>query len=155
METRLLARLHSIAHPEDPGSGAHVATLPEMDGSDCSLAIGAASSAFSTFKRTTGRQRARLLRTLNDMVLSNAADLAELIVRETGKTRAEAEGEIVYAASFLEWFSGEAERTYGDVIPAANPNNRILTIKQPIGVVACLCPWNVSIMMSESETPVG
>ena len=88
-----------------------------------------------------------MLRKWNDLCLQHIDDLALILTLENGKTLTEAKGEVTYAASFLEWFAGEAERTHGEVIPVANQNQRILTFKQPVGVAACLAPWNFPIAM--------
>jgi succinate-semialdehyde dehydrogenase/glutarate-semialdehyde dehydrogenase len=88
-----------------------------------------------------------MLRKWNDLCLEHIDDLALILTLENGKPLPEAKGEILYAASFLEWFAGEAERTHGEVIPTANPSQRILTFHQPLGVAACLAPWNFPIAM--------
>lgn len=131
----------------DPATLNKIATIPEMGATDAAVAVDAAHEAFKTFKKTTGRERARMLRKWNDLNLKHIDDLALILTLENGKTLAEAKGEVMYATSFLEWFAGEAERTYGEVIPSANPNQRILTFKQPLGVAACLTPWNFPIGM--------
>lgn len=131
----------------DPATLNHLADIPEMGASDAALAVDAAHTSFTTFRKTTGRERARLLRKWNDLNLLHIDDLALILTLENGKTLAEAKGEVLYATSFLEWFAGEAERTYGEVIPSANVNQRILTFKQPLGVAACLAPWNFPIAM--------
>ncbi|KIX94802.1 uncharacterized protein Z520_09492 [Fonsecaea multimorphosa CBS 102226] len=131
----------------DPATLDKIATLPEMGAADTDKAITAAHEAFQSFKKTTARQRARWLRKWSDLCLENADDLALILTLENGKTLVEAKGEVTYAASFLEWFAGEAERVHGEVVPTANLNQRILTFKQPIGVAACLAPWNFPIAM--------
>ena len=131
----------------DPGTLEKIATVPEMGADDTALAVKAAHEAFQTFKKTTARARARMLRKWSDLCLEHVDDLALILTLENGKTLTEAKGEVTYAASFLEWFAGEAERTHGEVVPAANQNQRILTFKQPIGVAACLAPWNFPIAM--------
>ncbi|KAE8445568.1 hypothetical protein EG329_013332 [Mollisiaceae sp. DMI_Dod_QoI] len=131
----------------DPATLKKLATVPEMGAADTALAIEAAHEAFQSYKKTTARQRARMLRKWNDLCLEHLDDLALILTLENGKTLTEAKGEVTYAASFLEWFAGEAERTHGEVIPVANPNQRILTFKQPVGVAACLAPWNFPIAM--------
>jgi succinate-semialdehyde dehydrogenase/glutarate-semialdehyde dehydrogenase len=118
-----------------------------MTAADTEVAIAAAHEAFQTYKKTTGRQRAGWLRRWYNLCLEHIDDLALILTLENGKPLAEAKGEVTYAASFLNWFAGEAERTHGEVVPAANPNQRILTIKQPLGVAACLAPWNFPIAM--------
>ncbi len=131
----------------DPATLDKIATLPEMGAEDTDKAIKAAHEAFQSFKKTTPRQRARWLRKWSDLCLEHADDLALILTLENGKTLTEAKGEVTYAASFLEWFAGEAERVHGEVVPVANQNQRILTFKQPIGVAACLAPWNFPIAM--------
>ncbi|OAP64338.1 hypothetical protein AYL99_00310 [Fonsecaea erecta] len=131
----------------DPATLDKIATIPEMGAEDTDKAIAAAHEAFQSFKKTTARQRARWLRKWSDLCLENIDDLALILTLENGKTLVEAKGEVTYAASFLEWFAGEAERVHGEVVPTANLNQRILTFKQPIGVAACLAPWNFPIAM--------
>ncbi|KAI1609207.1 succinate-semialdehyde dehydrogenase [Exophiala viscosa] len=131
----------------DPATLDKIATLPEMGAADVDKAVAAAHAAFQTFKKTSARQRARWLRKWSDLCLEHIDDLALILTLENGKTLAEAKGEVTYGASFLEWFAGEAERVHGEVVPTANLNQRILTFKQPIGVAACLAPWNFPIAM--------
>jgi succinate-semialdehyde dehydrogenase/glutarate-semialdehyde dehydrogenase len=131
----------------DPATLNVIATLPEMGKAETAEAVKAAHEAFQSYKNIPARQRARLLRKWSDLVLENADDLALILTLENGKSLVEAKGEVTYAASFLEWFSGEAERVHGETIPVANVNQRILTFKQPLGVAACLAPWNFSIAM--------
>jgi succinate-semialdehyde dehydrogenase/glutarate-semialdehyde dehydrogenase len=104
------------------------------------LAIRAASDAFVTFRATTGRERARLLRKWHDLVMGHQDDLSYILSLENGKPPQEARAEVAYAASFLEWFSEEAPRTYGDTIPATTPGNQVLTIKEPVGVCGLITP---------------
>ncbi|SNX83921.1 related to UGA2 - succinate semialdehyde dehydrogenase [Melanopsichium pennsylvanicum] len=126
-----------------------VASIPECNAADVNDAVASAFSTFREYSRTTARQRSDLLRKLNDLTLAHIDDLATLIVRENGKTRAEAEAEVKYAASFLGWFANMAEiGAQGETIAAANPNMRVHTIRQPIGVVACLLPWNLPLAMA-------
>ena len=131
----------------DPATLEKIATVPEMGAEDTAIAVEAAYEAFQSFKKTTARQRARMLRKWSDLCLEHIDDLALILTSENGKTLTEAKGEVTYAASFLEWFAGEAERTHGEVVPVANQNQRILTFKQPVGVAACLAPWNFPIAM--------
>ncbi|PYH77637.1 ALDH-like protein [Aspergillus uvarum CBS 121591] len=102
---------------------------------------------FKTFKKTIARQRAQWLRKWYALCLEHQDDLALILTLENGKPLAEAKGEVAYAASFLDWFASEAERTYGEVVPPANPSQRIITIKEPLGIAACLAPWNFSLAM--------
>ena len=131
----------------DPATLDKIATLPEMGAEDADKAVDAAYAAFASYKKTSARQRAKWLRKWSDLCLEHADDLALILTLENGKTLVEAKGEVTYAASFLEWFAGEAERVHGEVVPSANLNQRILTFKQPIGVAACLSPWNFPIAM--------
>jgi succinate-semialdehyde dehydrogenase/glutarate-semialdehyde dehydrogenase len=131
----------------DPATLKKLITLPEMGKHETATAIQAAHEAFKSFKKTSARERARLLRKWSDLCLQNADDLALILCLENGKTLAEAKGEVLYGASFLEWFAGEAERVHGETVPPANLNQRILTVKQPIGVSACLAPWNFPVAM--------
>ncbi|KAL3464261.1 Aldehyde/histidinol dehydrogenase [Aspergillus heterothallicus] len=131
----------------NPATLETIATLPEMNATDTEAAIAAAYESFQTYKKTTGRQRAGWLRKWYHLCLEHIDDLAIILTLENGKPLAEAKGEVIYSASFLDWFAGEAERTHGEVVPAANPSQRILTIKQPLGVAACLVPWNFPIAM--------
>lgn len=131
----------------DPATLDKIATIPEMNAVDVDKAVAAAHAAFQTYKKTSARQRARWLRKWSDLCLAHIDDLALILTLENGKTLAEAKGEVTYAASFLEWFAGDAERIHGQVVPPANLNQRILTFKQPIGVAACLTPWNFPIAM--------
>ena len=131
----------------DPATLSQIATIPEMGKAETARAVSAAHEAFKLFRKTTARYRARLLRKWNDLVLEYIEDLALILTLENGKTLAEAQGEVRYAASFLEWFAGEAERTHGEVVPVADQNQRIVTFKQPVGVAACLAPWNFPIAM--------
>lgn len=126
-----------------------VASIPECNAHNVDDAVDSCFSAFQEFSQTTARQRSEMLRRLNELTLGNIDDLATLIVRENGKTRAEAVAEVKYAASFLAWFSNMAEvGAQGETIAAANPNMRAHTIRQPIGVVACLLPWNLPLAMA-------
>ncbi|KAE8151368.1 succinate-semialdehyde dehydrogenase [Aspergillus avenaceus] len=131
----------------DPASLDTLATLPEMNAQDTHQAIEAAHKTFASFRKTSARQRARWLHRWNDLVLENIDDLALILSLENGKPLPEARGEVIYGASFLEWFAAEAGRTHGETVPAANQSQRILTIKQPVGVAAMLTPWNFPIAM--------
>ncbi|PHH90145.1 hypothetical protein CDD83_4392 [Cordyceps sp. RAO-2017] len=125
---------------DDPATGEIIASCAECDGQDTKVAVRAAADALAGFRTTTGRERAKLLRRWYDLVVENAEDLAKLITWENGKPLADAKGEVAYAANFFEWFSEEAPRTYGDVIPATVPGNRVWTIKEPVGVCGLITP---------------
>lgn len=118
-----------------------------MSREDVAEAIQHASTAFKTFKLTTARERARLLRRWYDLMVENSADLATLITWENGKPLADAKGEVTYAANFFEWFSEEAPRVYGDNIPSSIAGNRIVTMRQPVGVCGLITPWNFPAAM--------
>lgn len=112
---------------QDPANCEIIGHCPEFTKQDTQQAIRAAASAFQDFRATRPRQRSRLLRKWYDLIMSNQDDLSVLITLENGKALADARAEVAYAASFLEWFSEEAPRTYGDAIPATNAGNQILT----------------------------
>jgi succinate-semialdehyde dehydrogenase / glutarate-semialdehyde dehydrogenase len=131
----------------NPANLEKLVTLPEMTAADVDAAVNAAHGAFKSYAATSARQRARWMRKWNDLILENADDLALILMLENGKTLAEAKGEVIYGASFIEWFAGEAERVHGEYIPPANLNQRIITLRQPIGVAACMTPWNFPIAM--------
>lgn len=131
----------------DPGSNQPFATCPDMSVEDVDAAVDAASAAFATYRTQTPLARSMLLSKWDGLIRANKEDLARLLVYETGKPLAEARGEIDYATGFTRWFAGEAERIQGATYPAALPGRRIFTIKQPIGVVAALVPWNFPIAM--------
>lgn len=132
----------------DPSSGKLIGTCPEFDKADTDLAIKAAAAALPDFRKKTGRERSRYLRKWYELMMENSEDLAKLITWENGKPLADATGEVNYAASFFEWFSEEAPRTYGDTIPATvGPGNRVMTIKEPVGVCGLITPWNFPAAM--------
>lgn len=124
-----------------------MATCPEFDGKDTELAIEAAHAAFKSYRKTTARQRARLLRKWYDLMIENSEDLAKIITAENGKPLADSRTEVNYAASFFEWFSEEAPRIYGDTIQASNPACRLVTVKEPVGVCGLIAPWNFPAAM--------
>lgn len=131
----------------NPSTSQRIATMPEMDVEDVALASKAAATAFKSWKNTSCKIRGKIVRKWADLMNENAADLGILMTLENGKPYAEAKSEITFAASYLEFYSGEAERSYGEIIPSSNTTNRVFAIKQPIGVVACLAPWNFPAAM--------
>ncbi|KAF4630916.1 hypothetical protein G7Y89_g7219 [Cudoniella acicularis] len=131
----------------DPSSGKLIGTAPEFDAADTQNAIDAAAAAFPLFRTKTGRERSKLLRKWYDLMVENSEDIAKLITWENGKPFADAKGEVAYAASFFEWFSEEAPRQYGDTIPATIAGNRVVTIKEPVGVCGLITPWNFPAAM--------
>jgi succinate-semialdehyde dehydrogenase/glutarate-semialdehyde dehydrogenase len=121
--------------------------VPAFDAAATEKAVAAAHAAFPAWAAKTAKERAVLLRRWHDLILLNAADLARLMTAEQGKPLAESKGEIAYAASFVEWFAEEAKRVYGDVIPGHQADKRILVLRQPVGVVAAITPWNFPAAM--------
>jgi succinate-semialdehyde dehydrogenase / glutarate-semialdehyde dehydrogenase len=131
----------------NPATGAVLGTVPYMGADETRAAIEAAAAAFPAWAGRTAKDRSTLLRRWYDLMLANADDLATLMTAEQGKPLAEAKGEITYAASFIEWFAEEAKRVYGDVIPGHQPDKRIFVLRQPVGVVAAITPWNFPAAM--------
>jgi succinate-semialdehyde dehydrogenase/glutarate-semialdehyde dehydrogenase len=132
---------------DNPATGDVLGAVPRFGTDETRWAIGAAAAAFVTWRATTARTRAQILRRWADLMLEHQEDLARLMTLEQGKPLAESRGEVTYAASFLEWFGEEAKRLYGDTIPGHQSDKRIVVIKQPIGVVACITPWNFPLAM--------
>jgi succinate-semialdehyde dehydrogenase/glutarate-semialdehyde dehydrogenase len=133
-----------MADPEDDGEICEVA---DLDGPDTVKAIEAANKAFETYKRTPHRERRWLMRRWGDQIKANKDDLAALCTLELGKPFTDSLGSAQYAIDFIDWFEGAIERTFGETIPAARGNNRILTIKEPQGVVSAITPWNSPLAM--------
>lgn len=124
-----------------------IGTVPNMGKTEAERAIEAAKEAWPLWKNKTAKDRSIILKKWFDLIISNADDLAFILTSEQGKPLAEAKGEILYAASFIEWFAEEAKRVYGDIIPSPYPDARIVVNKQPIGVVAAITPWNFPAAM--------
>ncbi len=141
------ARSGSTKPVTNPATGAVLGTVPNMGADETRAAIEAAAAAFPAWAARTAKDRSTLLRRWHDLMLANADDLAILMTAEQGKPLAEAKGEIAYAASFIEWFAEEAKRVYGDVIPGHQPDKRIFVLRQPVGVVAAITPWNFPAAM--------
>ena len=131
----------------NPANGEHLANVPDMGVDDTRQAIDAAAAAWPAWRSTVAKERANVLRKWFNLVMENQEDLARLMTAEQGKPLAESRGEVAYGASFIEWFAEEAKRAYGDVIPGHGRDKRIIVIKQPIGVVAAITPWNFPIAM--------
>lgn len=134
----------SVLNPYD---GQEITTVPDMGQKETKAAIEAAEAAFHLWKKRTAADRAHILRRWYELLLAHQEDLAMLLTTEQGKPLSESRGEIRYGASFVEWFAEEARRIYGDVIPGHGADKRILTLKQPVGVVAAITPWNFPIAM--------
>ncbi len=126
----------------NPATNEVLGTIPKMGADETRRAIEAADRAYPAWRAKTAKQRAQPLRKLFDLMMANQEDLAVLMTAEQGKPLAESRGEIAYAASFLEWFAEEGKRAYGDVIPPTFADRRIVVIKEPVGVVASITPWN-------------
>ena len=124
-----------------------ICTLPDMGAKETNDAIEVANNSWLNWRSKTAKERALILKKWFDLIIDNQEDLAILMTAEQGKPLAEAKGEVVYGASFIEWFAEEGKRTYGDIIPTPANDRRILVIKQPIGVVAAITPWNFPIAM--------
>ncbi|MEI6688806.1 MAG: NAD-dependent succinate-semialdehyde dehydrogenase [Thermoleophilia bacterium] len=131
----------------DPATGNKVGSMPNGTEADVKAAIDAAAAALPGWRATPAIQRARILRKAADLMRERADEIATAMTSEQGKALAEAKGEVEYAASFFEWFAGEAERVYGEIAPPMNTNNRVLVLRQPVGVVAAITPWNFPAAM--------
>jgi succinate-semialdehyde dehydrogenase/glutarate-semialdehyde dehydrogenase len=131
----------------NPATGEQLGTVPMCGTAETVRAIAAADKAQRAWRDVPAKERAAILRKLNDLMLANADDLALIMTSEQGKPLAEAKGEIAYAASFIEWFADEARRIYGDTIPATSGDKRIIALKQPIGTTAAITPWNFPTAM--------
>jgi succinate-semialdehyde dehydrogenase/glutarate-semialdehyde dehydrogenase len=132
---------------DNPATREVLGTVPKLGVVETRAAIQAAHAAFPAWAARTAKDRATLLRRWHDLMLANADDLAVLMTAEQGKPLAEARGEVVYAAAFIEWFAEEGKRLYGDVIPGHQPDKRIFVLRQPVGVVAAITPWNFPAAM--------
>lgn len=127
---------------ENPADRQVLGTVPKLTVQDVQAAIDAADRAQEGWKALSAKERSRLIRRWYDLCMQHQEDLAILLTLEQGKPLKESRGEIAYGSSFLEWFAEEAKRAYGDVIPANTNDRRIVVIKQPVGVVAAITPWN-------------
>ncbi len=131
----------------NPATGAKLGTVPAIDAAGATAAVATAYRAFPAWAAKTASVRAVILRRWYELIMANQEDLAVLMTAEQGKPLAESRGEIAYAAAFVEWFGEEAKRVYGDVIPGHQPDKRILVLRQPVGVVAAITPWNFPAAM--------
>lgn len=139
----------------NPATGALIARVPKAGAVETRRAIEAAELAMRSWRNTLAKERSAMLRRLFDLMLENIDDLALLITSEQGKPLAEGRGEVLYAASFMEWFSEEAKRAYGDIIPENLPGRRILVQKAPVGVFAAITPWNFPAAMITRKAGPG
>ncbi len=126
----------------NPANGETIAAIAKCGTAETRRAIEAAERAQKTWRQTTAKERASILRKWFNLMMESQEDLAQILTAEQGKPLAEARGEIAYGASYIEWFAEEAKRIYGDTIPQPSNDKRIVIIKQPVGVVACITPWN-------------
>ena len=140
---------------DNPATGETIGTVPKLGAGEARAAIAAATKAFVLWRRKTAKERAAVLRRWYELMLANQDDLAKLMTIEQGKPLTESKGEVVYAAAFLEWFGEEAKRVYGDTIPGHQADKRIVVIKQPIGVVGCITPWNFPLAMITRKAGPG
>jgi succinate-semialdehyde dehydrogenase/glutarate-semialdehyde dehydrogenase len=131
----------------NPATGGKLGVIPAMGAAECRRAIASAAAALPEWAARTAKDRAGLLRRWFDLMLEHQEDLALLMTAEQGKPLAESKGEILYAASFIEWFAEEGKRLYGDIIPGHQPDKRIMVLRQPVGVVAAITPWNFPAAM--------
>lgn len=134
-------------HVTNPATGEAIATVKNWSPSEVGRAIIDAAEAMKTWSAKTAKERAAILRKWFELILENQEEFAQIMTAECGKPLAESRGEVAYGASFIEWFAEEGKRIYGDVIPTHNSNARIITLKQPIGVVAAITPWNFPLAM--------
>lgn len=138
----------------NPSTGKLIGAVPKMGKKETRAAIAAAHAAFPAWRAKTAKERSVILKRWYDLMIVHLDDLATILTTEQGKPFAEAQGEIRYAANFLEWFAEEGKRAYGDVIPSPNASQRYFVIKQPIGVVAAITPWNFpSAMITRKCAP--
>ena len=131
----------------DPATGARVATVPDASREDVQRALDAADQALKPWRASTAAERGRLLRTAASLLRTRSEHIAATITSEQGKPLQEAAGEVEYAASFFDWFAGEAERVYGQVVPSPRPHKRLFVLRQGVGVTAAITPWNFPAAM--------
>ena len=131
----------------NPATGETIGTVPDMGTAETGMAVDAANEAWPSWRTKTAKERAKILHRWFCLIMENQEDLALIMTTEQGKPLAESRGEIAYAASFIEWFAEEGKRLYGDVIPSHQVDNRIVVLKEPVGVCAAITPWNFPAAM--------
>jgi succinate-semialdehyde dehydrogenase / glutarate-semialdehyde dehydrogenase len=141
------AERREVSRVVNPATGEPLATVPHMGVGETPGAIDAAPPPLPAWAARTAKERATILRRWYDLIMANQEDLAVLMTAEQGKPLTESRGEIAYAASFIEWFAEEGKRLFGDLIPGHQPDKRILVLRQPVGVVAAITPWNFPAAM--------
>ena len=139
----------------NPATGETIGTVPSLSAAETRQAIEAAHAAFPAWRGKLAKDRSVVLRRLFDLMMENQEDLAQIMTAEQGKPLAESRGEIAYAANFIEWFAEEAKRIYGDLIPQPRSGQRVLVMKEPIGVFAAITPWNFPSAMITRKTAPG
>ena len=137
-------RSHKVTNP---ATGETIGTVPDMGAAETRQAIEAAAQAFPAWAARTAKERSAILRRWYELLMANQEDLATLMTAEQGKPLAEARGEIGYGAAFVEWFAEEGKRVYGDVIPQHQADKRLIVLRQPVGVVCAITPWNFPLAM--------
>src|SRR5450755_1158942 len=138
----------------DPATGHKLVDVADLGADETRRAIEAAAKALPAWKGKTAKERHAVLMKWHQLMLAHADDLARIMTAEQGKPLAEAKGEVSYGASFIEWFAEEGKRVYGDIIPGHQPDKRIMVLRQPIGVVAAITPWNFpSAMITRKVAP--
>jgi succinate-semialdehyde dehydrogenase / glutarate-semialdehyde dehydrogenase len=137
----------AVTEVNNPADGSVIASVPAMGAEETRRAIAAANRALPAWRARTAKERSAILRRWYDLIMANQEDLAQLMTAEQGKPLAEARGEVAYGAAFVEWFAEEAKRIYGDTIPQHQADKRLVVIKEPVGVVASITPWNFPIAM--------
>ncbi|MCR9257109.1 MAG: NADP-dependent succinate-semialdehyde dehydrogenase [Alphaproteobacteria bacterium] len=143
-----------VVQVTDPASGQVIGTVPKMGKAEAKRAVDAADAAWAEWRGKTAKERATILRTMFEMMMEHQDDLGKLMTAEQGKPLPEAKGEVAYAASFLEWFAEEGKRIYGETVPGHQADKRIVVLKQPVGVVGAITPWNFpSAMITRKSGP--
>jgi succinate-semialdehyde dehydrogenase/glutarate-semialdehyde dehydrogenase len=132
---------------KNPATGALIGHVPQLGAAETRQAIASAEAAFPDWRKRSARERGALLLRWRDLILDNAEDLASIMTAEQGKPLAEARGEVLYAASFLEWFAEEAKRVYGETVPSPLSDRKLVVLREPIGVCAAITPWNFPLAM--------
>jgi succinate-semialdehyde dehydrogenase / glutarate-semialdehyde dehydrogenase len=144
----------AILDVTNPATSEKLGSIPNMGAAETRRAIAAAAAALPAWRARTAKERAVIMRRWFDLMTENQEDLATLMTAEQGKPLAESKTEILYAASFIEWFGEEAKRLYGDIIPGHQADKRIMVLRQPVGVVAAITPWNFpSAMITRKAGP--
>ncbi len=132
---------------DNPATGEVLGKVPNHGAAEAQACVDAAQAAFKPWAKKLAKERAAILRKWFELIMANQEDIAQIMTAEQGKPLAEARGEVAYAASFVEYYAEEAKRIYGETIPSPFPNARVMINRQPIGVIACITPWNFPAAM--------